>query len=347
MKKGAFGGEKRLLWADVVRVMSMWWVVMIHVSGGALDNWETLSRASWLVVLVYNAVARFGVPWFVMLSGALLLGREEGIGRVWSRRVPRLVLPWLVWGTVELVWFLKDYGQEVGSVWRFIYAWYMGNYWFMPLILGLYVLLPVLRVFVRHAESKDLGYLLGWWFVVIVVLPFWSRVSSLGRQVTLPLSIEFLGYFVFGYWVGRWRWGRKWLVWAGLVGGLGVLMTVLGTWRATWESGRFVVDYLDYLSLGVVLGAGGWFVVVREAEHVWERLLAKWRWWLEEVSGVCFGVFLVHQMLIRSGVFGLGGVAFGEWGWVGIPVVTTLVFMASVGLVWGLKQVPGLARFVT
>lgn len=62
----------RLPYLDYLRVMAAAAVIMIHVSAQNWDNVPVMS-SDWIIFNLYNSLAQWAVPMFLMLSGALML----------------------------------------------------------------------------------------------------------------------------------------------------------------------------------------------------------------------------------------------------------------------------------
>ncbi len=67
---------------DLLRLLSAYFVVIIHVAG-------RFSPAC----VIYNSLARFSVPVFVLISGYYLLSRETPVGVLWKKPCGS----WLSW----------------------------------------------------------------------------------------------------------------------------------------------------------------------------------------------------------------------------------------------------------
>ena len=68
-------------WADLIRAVAIFLVVMIHVSGQLTNPWGEIPTAQWIIADIYGGIARIAVPLFFMISGYLLLPRSENSGR--------------------------------------------------------------------------------------------------------------------------------------------------------------------------------------------------------------------------------------------------------------------------
>ena len=64
--------KERIIHYDLLRIVAAFSVVMLHSTA---QYWYTLDiySSEWIIANTYDAIFRFGVPIFVMMSGALLL----------------------------------------------------------------------------------------------------------------------------------------------------------------------------------------------------------------------------------------------------------------------------------
>jgi surface polysaccharide O-acyltransferase-like enzyme len=70
----------KISWLDNLRVNATIGVILIHASATILFRFTKVPADYWWMANLYNGGYRYVVPIFVMLSGALLLPREEPIG---------------------------------------------------------------------------------------------------------------------------------------------------------------------------------------------------------------------------------------------------------------------------
>lgn len=62
---------------ELLRAMSFVMVIIIHVANCFCRAYEFISTGEYLFSLTLNTLSRVSVPCFFMISGALLLGRNE------------------------------------------------------------------------------------------------------------------------------------------------------------------------------------------------------------------------------------------------------------------------------
>ena len=111
--------QRRFLYMDVLRVCAFLFVVLLHAITPTITNNDLLGTFAWTFSVAANALARMGVPLFLMLTGALLLGREEeapGVLAFYRRRLPRILVPLLVWNVFYTVFTYCTEGTPPESI---------------------------------------------------------------------------------------------------------------------------------------------------------------------------------------------------------------------------------------
>jgi surface polysaccharide O-acyltransferase-like enzyme len=81
--------SKRLVWADITGILAIYLVVALHV-----NLIPQLSQTNFIYCIGLT-LADNCVPLLVMLSGALLLGKQESYSVFLRKRVSRVVIPWI------------------------------------------------------------------------------------------------------------------------------------------------------------------------------------------------------------------------------------------------------------
>lgn len=198
-----------LSWLRVIAIVA---VVSIHTTGMTMSDGGLRGSAVWWTAAIVNVGATWAVPVFVMISGALLLGParegEDAVG-FYRRRLARIAVPLLFWHAfyIGFKMWVKDYrptlDKVVGDL--LLAKTYTALYFFW-LILGLYLLVPVLRVFLAHASARDrylvtgiaLAFGLG-----VQITNAYINVRQLGApalRLTAPTYfLPYIGYFMLGY----------------------------------------------------------------------------------------------------------------------------------------------------
>jgi surface polysaccharide O-acyltransferase-like enzyme len=80
-------------WLDAVRWIATIAVITIHVVAPYLYQYGQISNLNWNIYNIIDSLSRFAVPFFVMLSGALLLNRTITLIDFLKKRFLRILIP--------------------------------------------------------------------------------------------------------------------------------------------------------------------------------------------------------------------------------------------------------------
>jgi surface polysaccharide O-acyltransferase-like enzyme len=350
-----------LAWIDFVRFISVFWVIQIHVASPLLYNWGDVPFTAWAAGAIYDALGRACVPLFFMASGYLLLGKQEPLGDFFAKRSRKVLIPFVVWSA--LYWFFFSDARPEGAIPftelaltffpRLLAGPTMYHLWFLYPLLGMYLLVPPLRILAAHARDRDLWYLTGLWFVTASLLPLLENFTRLEIAPEFGLIPGYLGYFLLGYLLGKknypprfiWISGAAYLL-------LSALMTYI-TFDLTRDIGSFDGFWFDFLSPLVIVQSLSVFIGVKALSGrfaQWEERAAAI---LEPITEASFGIYLVHVFtlewlrLIGTELFDIrfSAARFGQ-PWYGIPLITVTAFLFSLGLVRFLRRTPLLRQVV-
>lgn len=204
--------KERKLQYDLLRILAAFSVVMLHSSA---QFWYELdvTGVEWTIANAYDAVFRFGVPIFVMISGALFLDRDYklDIGRLYRHNILRMVIIYVVWCCLYGLFDSRAFDLQAVGVKALFREMLGGRYhlWFLPMIVGIYVLLPVLKSWVEHADKKNLQYFLAVFFVMQVcsetirALTVTDEIHYILNLANVEMACGYIGYFVWGYYLAH------------------------------------------------------------------------------------------------------------------------------------------------
>ena len=344
-------------WADRLRNIATVMVIAIHVAAPVAHVPTDIHTLWWWTGNFWNSISRPGVPLFVMLSGFLLLGKDYPLAMFLKRRFSRVVIPALFWMCVySLYGYLgKNSPATIGEVLRNIINGPVHYHlWFIYLIMGLYLVYPVLRPWVKSAGEREFLYfftmsIIGTWCYKILALFFNLQIG-----IYFELFSNNCGYFVLGYYLGTkalrgegsasdkimpWQFSGRQMVLLGI--GLVVLGTA-GTAIASYvvnlnfvPGTEFNVFFYDYLTPNVGISAIGWFLVVRFGLHKRELLDVE-----KEFAAASFGIYFAH-VLIMDWWGQCGYWHSGQHPFRGIPVLIGMVVSMTFMGILLLRCLPG------
>lgn len=144
---------------DILRIISAIMVILIHVNAYFSLQEDTIMRGSRLIEILFDFLPRFSVPCFVMLSGAFILEKKEttNVIKFYRKAVYKILLPYIY---ISIFWIIvmkinpNNGWKEIGK--QIIKGTY-GNLWFVSMILGIYILAPVIVKIKNNCEQRYWG----------------------------------------------------------------------------------------------------------------------------------------------------------------------------------------------
>jgi surface polysaccharide O-acyltransferase-like enzyme len=342
-----------LLWPDLIRVVAIFLVVTVHVSGQITNVWGKVPESDWFVANIYGGIARICVPLFFMISGYLLLPRSESLGTFYRKRMPKVIIPFLAWSLIYLGWYCGNHpGMCTAPLIRNL-LFVQGTYyhlWFMYSLIGIYLILPILRLLVRpEIDRKILWYFIGLWLIFQSALNFARYFWDFKISISAPLVNGFVGFFILGYLLGSWKLSRSMVILVAVVWVLSTLGTILGTYYLTRASGKFENYFYGFTTPNVLLASATSFLLVKWLSETRSFTWPKIQYWIRTLAAASFGIYLVHVLVIELLQYWIPGyhidTFMGNPLW-SVPLVTTVVFILSYWIVRLLQRVPVLNRIV-
>lgn len=282
-------------WIAWSRLLAIVAVVSIHVFSHFALSWGDVAPRLWHAGNLVYAATRFCVPLFVLVSGAVLLGRTEPVRTFYARRAARIAIPLVVW-TVFFLWFdawtqgrpVTGYTFVQGFLWGTPYY----HLYFLYVIAGLYLVTPFLRRFIA-ASSRRLVVAAA---VVCIVLASADKLQHLlmggGGFNAFSYFVPWLGYYLLGYVVATTTWRPPRLALASVFAAC-VLLTAAGSWwlfgLVGMQDGRVLYDYFSPQNVVATLALALLIRSLAASPGRFDRPLG----WL---AGLTFGVYLIHPI---------------------------------------------------
>lgn len=205
--------RKRVCYFDILRIVSIFFVIVIHITSVGLRLCEAATPA-WSANWLLNGVSRWAVPVFFMVSGALFLepSKELTLKKLYKKNIFRIVICIIVWGFLYSLLDQYLYGTiSAKSVLIAAYGIITGNtgyhLWFLYTLVMLYIAVPLFRLITCHASKRQLEYALLMWGVFSLLI---GQINAFAAEVgfdsnLLPYSpfviAGYGGYFLLGYYL--------------------------------------------------------------------------------------------------------------------------------------------------
>lgn len=340
----------KLEWADNIRFFATFGVIILHCAAPGLYFYGKVSLSHWLLLDLMDSAMRCCVPLFVMLTGALLLRQDKALLPYLKNRFLRVVVPFLFWALIYCLIFMKDkllYGEIreipklLGEIINSIiyHDGVLGQHayhlWYIYMILGLYLVIPILRGWIKNTQEKEIVYFLILWGISTVVLN--PLLEDYNPGIELTFFGSFTGYLVLGYYLSIKSFEKNRFILKGL--GIFTILLIGFTTYATYflsnRDGELNQDFYEYLSPNILLLSAAIFILLKKIEiknNYFKRLSSL-------TNKYSFGVYLVHVLILA----GLDAVGL-NWKFIhpliGIPLTTIACFSFSSILIYLVAKIP-------
>ena len=372
--------NQHIVWLDVVRFIAMFTVVCCHCTDpfnfypGTAPNIGEIK----LWGAIYGSVLRPCVPLFVMITGALLLPVRGDASTFYKKRIPRVFYPFLIWSVLYNLFpwitgllglnpqiildFFPYAGEEVMQqsfsvsleyilMIPFNFSILAVHMWYIYLLIGLYLYLPVFSAWVEKAsERAKLMFLLAWG--VTLLLPyyyqfvsnyFWGTCSwnSFGM---LYAFAGFNGYLLLGHYLKNLEWSLKKTLAIGIpMFAVGYAVTFLGFRHITAlpeYTDEMLELFFTYCSLNVVMMTIPVFMLAKKVKVNSERMKKA----LANLTVCGFGIYMIHYFFTGPSVVLMRAINMPIG--LQIPVAAILAFAVSWGLVWLIYRAGKVAKYI-
>lgn len=344
--------KQRILYFDYLRFISIIAVLIIHVTAPSLPM--SVDDMGWQINLVFNSMARFGVPMFFMISGALFLNpaRDVSLGYLWIK-IRRIVIAFLLFSFIyNCLWYVATIGLKYNEelfvrkfIPNLIGGWY--HLWYLQALFVLYVLIPILRLIVK--DRIIMRYMILLLFIVCSLFPLIGRIidiqlftSNLFENMAIDLP-KYSLYFLLGYYVNtisiektKQKKSNNLILIIGLISFFIMIMSdiLLSTYN-----GNVIIVFSSYMSPFTVVYTVCLFNYLKNRYNN-SNLITKF---VSFVSSLSFGIYLVHDFfLIIAREIKI--IPFYEYAVVKIPIMVMIVLLLSTLLSFILKKVPYLTK---
>jgi surface polysaccharide O-acyltransferase-like enzyme len=342
----------RYLWVDLIRIIAIFAVVAIHVDTFG-PSWNKIPWIDWWAANVYNAIIRFAVPMLFILSGYLLLDKQEDDRTFFSKRFSKVAIPLVAWSMIYMIFAHKYDVSSIFSlefVQKFLTNDIFYHLYFLYYIIGLYLITPLLRRILVNANMHDVRYFLILWFFFT---PFNQLIGFFGYNIGIPVEAATgnLGLYLIGYAIKKTRITDKMMYLSGVIVATSLVSMIFGTYIMSTNSGKFDA-FLTSTSITQTTYAICLFILLREAlGHITLTMpYMKIENIIRAIAGASMGIYLVHPLLLHYILHGIFGVfllsPYFLSPMISVPLVTVLLFVVSLIIVITMQKIPLIRKIV-
>ena len=168
--------KKRYFGIDLIRVIACFLVMLTH-SGEIYyinDEGGLIKDDNNIYPGVINSLSRVCVPLFVMISGYLLLPMKTDYSTFLKKRFTRVSFPFIAFCIFYDIYYYIRGRYTLGEMFWNIpgillnYGTAVGHLWFMYMIMGVYLYIPIITPWIQTAKKEHFYY----YFVIWIISSF-------------------------------------------------------------------------------------------------------------------------------------------------------------------------------
>lgn len=345
----------RIKWIDLTRVLAIIAVLLCHCSQGIYGqfNAELMSSVSlFSKIFAYTTfgLGRIGVPFFLMISGYLLLDRvydNEKTMNFWSKNCKHLIICTIIWCAIYQAFLIFVMHQNMDIITAisgiiFLSELSINHIWYMPMIIGMYILIPFVSTALRQYDLKVIVKPIIFFSIIIFLFPFLIYILKVygidGLKVTI--SLGFSGgvygiYMVLGYLMKK-EYFKKiksiYLIVSFIISLTIIILLQLCSYKYQFEF------KLWYDSPFILISSVCLFELISRMKEV------KFYDIIRFLSKYSFAVFLVHNFFRLPLLSYFAELPFNYP--IKLILLTLIVMIASYGLAVAISKIPRVGKYM-
>lgn len=302
----------RIIYYDFLKILATFAVVLLHAAALKWGNVEETSY-EWKIMNFYDAIVRWAVPIFVMVSGALFLepNHQVNIKKLYIKNIFHIITVFLFWSIFYAIISWTNGMQLKYAILSVVKGYY--HQWFLFMIAGLYMLVPLLKKITETRKMTE--YFLCIALVFTFIIP---RILDLLTILELPHTVEltsalqaalsnmnfhftlgFVAYFVLGHYLAKYEISKKLEFCIYILGILGFIATIVLTAWHSFREGRQNTTFYGEFTINVMLEAISVFTFAK-CRISKLRLTEKATAVIHKMAQYGLGIYLVHVVILET-----------------------------------------------
>ena len=173
----------RLEYIDCLKFLAIFSIIGIH--GFAIaEGYQILNFEFYRL----DAIFRFGVPIFLMITGALMLNKKIYLKDFLIKRIKRVVYPLI---------FFSCIGYMTNTFTNFLTF-----YWYSWMIIGVFFAIPIINKFILYSSEEDIKYYL----IIFIIFSIFNQICNY-YTIEYALDISFfytpISYLILGHYLSQ------------------------------------------------------------------------------------------------------------------------------------------------
>lgn len=323
---------------ELIRTVSFVMVVIVHVTNYYCRAYADIGRGEYIFALILDTVSRVCVPCFFMLSGALLLSRDESLSKN-GKRLTRFCIVLIFWSIVYY-FFNTRYMGTAYDLKDVLQVPVEAHLWYLYAIIPIYLIMPFFKVMCSGMDKKmDRAFLV----VGAVTTVFTYFLSFTQRETYLDVPLfgdrSYMVYFFLGHFI--FKYGDELKRHISLLLGIFLGSTALNIGMTLWFTYQTRNHYERFLEYGcplIMISGASFFALMMQIGNGDIRLKDNIRKWIDLWCGCSLGIYLIHIIFLDTYKKYMNPEQLSAW--IAVPGLTVVLLVMSFASVYLIRKLP-------
>ena len=333
---------------DLLRIVCCFSVVIIHYAA-ILWYDSKLGSFDWRFGALIDALVRFCVPVFYMISGALFLSKKEiNMKKIFSKNILKILIIIAVWLPIHGIFSYYKYGNEITGLNSFIQIFKdiidnQYQFWFLFPLLSMYICLPILK---KISEDKKVTkYFIILFFIFQIIRQSIIPIIGNGYKIKIinlfvpDLVLGYIGYFLLGYYLFNNNLDKKKIQLSYRLGVLSVVIAIIGTVCISIMANKKIDMFFGYYMITT------FFASIAVFNYFKYDVKAKFTKFIPFISECTMGIYIFHN-LVKWSFEMLGVTVFIGPTFITIPVFSILNIIICIIITVIIKKIPFIGKWL-
>lgn len=336
---------------DLLRILASIMVIFIHVSAHNFANTPTKS-IEWLSYDMYDSIVRSAVPLFLMISGVFFLNDkiQSNLKKLYTKNIFRLVIVFIIWSFIYALFCIFTKRIDNGS---FLSSFITGHFhlWFMPVIIGIYIISPFIYRFIKNSDEKIFKYFLILFITSSLLktisylqfLPYYEYITLFLKLLPIDIICNYYSYFILGYFLYNYSVSKKFTKSIYILSIVSVFLCFIGCYVLSRYLGYNNSDLMKEFSIFTVIEAIGIFLFFKNYKFAGKVVFSKK---IADISNCTLGIYMIH-MLIMYILFDCDLIQIRAFNTIlSVPIISILIFVVSLVIVYLIKKIKFIGKWL-
>ncbi len=288
----------RKISVDIAKTIAIICVILIHSMKILGTN---INDNNFLFNIILADLPRIAVPLFLMCSGVLLLDKDKHISihKLYTRYIPRILIALAFFSILYKAFHLvlaKTFSANDIKIVILDLLVFKDEFhlYYLHIILLVYILLPVTKIFINNASKKEIEYLLVVFFIFGIIYPTANylvpnfNLTGIPKQWGLNMTYTSIGYTILGYYLDQYGLSTKKSLSAVIIG---LSFSILGTYMLSRHNDKLILSLFEGMSFGICMYSLGMFALISKISSIKSKNISNLFYAISKAS---FSIYLVH-----------------------------------------------------